>query len=163
MDQQDPPSDQTTIAVGGITAAGGLYFVLVALGVMPAPGEAHAPAGIVFCAGLAFMLAGIAVVIRAATGTRDSASELPTQAPRWAKAAYHLVGLAAAGALAAIGSWIALGAGPRAFEIATQFGSGHGAETFGRAVFGIGAAIVCIYVIAVAISGARRLLGRSKS
>jgi hypothetical protein len=58
-----------TIAIGAIAAAAGLYFVLVSLGVLPPPGRKNpqTPLWIAFCAGLGFLLAGIAVVSRALT------------------------------------------------------------------------------------------------
>jgi hypothetical protein len=93
MDQQDPPSRRTLIACGALAAAAGGYVMLISLGVVPPPGEKnpHAPHWLVFCAGLAFVLAGVALGVRAcAGGTPPAGCELPPDAPRWLHALQYL-------------------------------------------------------------------------
>ena len=158
---QQQPSDRTTVAIGAITAAAGGYFLLAGMGLVPAPGAAHGPGWIVAAAGFAFFFAGISVVLRAFTRTPDASSDLAPGAPDWAKTLYHLLGLAIAIPLALLGTWIAFGSGSRAFQIAMPFGSASGGEIFGRVAFGIGAAIVWLYVIALLVTGARRWFRRS--
>ncbi len=166
MDQQDPPpSRQTTIAVGAIAAAAGGYFILVSLGVAPPPGEKnpHDPLWLVFCAGLAFLLGGVAVVIRACAGDRALEGKLPPNAPRWMHVIQYLLVMAIIVCFAAIGSWIAFGPGPRSFNISLPFFEMRGGgATIGRTAFGIGAVIMWLCLIGFAIKGARKLFGRSK-
>ena len=65
MDQK-PPSRGTTIGVGAIFAAIGIYIVMVGLGELPTPGKANAPMWVVILAGLCFLLGGLGVLIPAA-------------------------------------------------------------------------------------------------
>ena len=154
-----------TIAVGAIAAAAGLYFVLVSLGVLPPPGRKNpqAPLWIVLCAGLGFLLAGIAAVSRALVGSaNDYVGDLPPSAPRWLRIMHYFMGLMMVGTLAAIGTWVAFGSGSRAFNVsAPLFEIRGGGETIGRVVFGIGAVITWLFFAVLAIRGARKLLGRS--
>ena len=92
----------------------------------------------------------------------DHDSDVPDSAPLWTKLTYRALGIGVAGALAIIGTWIAIGSGPRAFAIAAPFGEMHTAgEAIGRTVFGLGAIVVWIYVIALTISTVRKFFGRS--
>ena len=161
---EQPPSRSTTIGVGTLAAAAGLYFILVSFGVVPPPGprNPHDPLWIVFCAGLVFLLGGIAVVIRAFAGDAAQDGELPPSAPRWIHLTQYVVGVAVITCLAAIGTWIAFGAGTRSFSVSAPFfETSGGGETLGRTVFGIGAAITWLCLIALAIDGARKIF-RSK-
>jgi len=163
MDQtREPPTRRQTIVMGTIGAAVGLYFVLVSVGVAPSPGHANAPMWIVFLAGLCFLLGGLAVVIPAAvTGQVGADGELPANAPHWLRVLQYLLGMTILASLAMTGTWVAFGAGERAFSISGSFVAGSGiSEMHGRAAFGIGAAVSWLCLIAVGISGWRRLIGR---
>jgi len=141
----------------------GLYFILVSLGVLPPPDEAAArgPAVLVFCAGLAFMAAGWTIAVRSKAGFRDHSNSLAADIPLWTHPAYRAAGVAAAGALAAIGTWIAIGSGPRAFTVAGPFlDMRTTGEAIGRTVFGLGAVIVWIYVIALTVGTVRKFFAR---
>lgn len=149
----------TDVAGFGIAfSAAGLYFMLGAAGVLPMP-ETSGPTLIVFCAGAAFLFAGLTCLVRAKAGMGDSESDVPDTAPVWIKLSYRMLGIAIAGSLATIGTWIAIGSGPRAFGL-----SGPGlelqttGEIVGRTVFGLGAVIVWIYVIALTVQTTRRIL-----
>ena len=156
---QSKPAD--LLGFGIAMAAAGLYFIMVALGVLPMPdGGAGAPFFIIALAGLAFVFAGCNLAIRARTGARERDSELPATAPASAKMAYRVIGIAIAGTLATIGTWIAIGAGPRHFDMSGPIPAG---ETLGRAVFALGAVIVWIYVIALTVGIVRKLFDRSES
>jgi hypothetical protein len=100
-------------------------------------------------------------MIRARAGARDNESELPANAPRWTHVSYRIGGIAIAGTLALIGTWVAIGSGPRSF---TMSGAISGplpmGEMIGRAVFGLGAVIVWIYVIALTVGTVRKLFDR---
>ena len=168
-EQQLSPAEG--LGLGLAFVATGLYFILVSFGLLPPPDEAAARghAVLVFCAGLAFMAAGIAVAVRAkggAEGGTEAAADhrngdLPGDLPLWTHPAYRVAGIATAGSLAAIGTWIAIGSGPGAFATAGPFLEMRTTgEAIGRTLFGLGAVIVWIYVIALTVGTVRKLFGR---
>lgn len=163
MDQRVQPTHRSTIAIGAVFAAAGGYFTLVGLGVLPIPGgprNLHGPLWIVLCVGLAFLLGGLAVLLQA-VGKAAPDGSLPASAPRWLHVAQYVLMLAIFACFAAIGTWVAFGGGPRSFRVSIPFiGSGGAGEMIGRTAFGIGAAITWACLIAVAVSGARKLLRR---
>lgn len=163
MGVPDKASSADLVGLGIACAAGGVYFMLVGLGVLPEPGDttAHAPAAIIVAAGLAFVFAGLTCVVRAKTGMSDRHDDVPDSAPLWTKLAYRALGIGVAGALAIIGTWIAIGSGPRAFTISAPSGEMRTAgEVIGRTMFGLGAVIVWIYVIALTVGTVRKFFGR---
>jgi hypothetical protein len=164
MDQK-PPSRGTTIGLGAITAAIGFYIVLVGIGVLPPPGEAHAPMWVVMLAGLCFLLGGFGVLLPAAvTGEVRNDGELPAGAPYWLRVFQYLLVLTLFAAFAMIGSFVAFGPGARSFSVSAPFGStDEGNEVFGRVAFGLGAIITWLCLILVAASGWRKLIGRDKA
>ena len=160
--QQAPAAD--AIGLGIALGATGVYFILVGFGVLPVPGgedALHAPLAIVVCAGAAFLFGGIALAIRAKAGANDRDGELPAGAPPWTQLAYRITGIAVAGSLAAVGTWIAIGSGPRAFTVSGPMVEMQTAgQTIGRTVFGLGAVIVWIYVIALTVGTVRKIFDR---
>ena len=162
---QKPPSRGTTIGLGAIVAAIGLYIVLVGLGALPPPGEANAPMWVVVLAGLCFLLGGLGVLIPAAvTGEVTSDGELPAGAPYWLRVFQYLLVLTIFAAFAMIGSFVAFGPGTRSFSVSVPFVSTSGdSEIFGRIAFGIGAIITWLCLVLVAVSGWRKLVGRDKA
>jgi hypothetical protein len=147
------------IGVGVAFSAAGVYFMLGAAGYAPMP-EGNSPAFIGFFAGLAFLFAGLTCMVRARAGMTDKQDDVPEDAPRWTKAAYRILGIGCAGALATIGTWIAIGSGPRAFSLSAPFAEVQTTgEAIGRTVFGLGAVIVWIYVIALTVSTVRKFFG----
>lgn len=160
MRAQSPSSPADVIGVGIAFALGGVYFILIALDLLPPPGETNSPPVIVACAGAAFLFAGLTCFVRAKAGLTDQQDDVPAGAPLWIMLSYRTLSIGAAGALAIIGTWIAMGSGPRAFimplgEMATT------GELIGRMVFGLGAVIVWIVVIALALGTVRKLFDRS--
>ena len=153
----DRASAYEIVGLGLAFAAAGLYFMLGAGGVLPMP-EANGPAFVVFCAGAAFLFAGLTCMVRAKAGMGDRQTDVPDDAALWVKVVYRILGIGAAGALATIGTWIAIGSGPRAFTISGSFGEMQTSrQTLGRVVFGLGAVIVWIYVIALTVGTVRKL------
>jgi hypothetical protein len=159
------PEQQLTPAEGlglGLAfVATGLYFMLVSFGVLPPPDDdaAHGHAILVFCAGAAFMAAGLAVAIRTKAGANDHDGNLPADVPQWVQPCYRVAAIATAGSLAAIGTWIAIASGPRTFTVAGPFlGMRTAGESIGRSVFGLGAVVVWIYVIALTVGTVRKFL-----
>lgn len=156
--RQATPHD--VIGVGIAFSAAGLYFMLGAAGYLPMP-ESNGPAFIAFCAGAAFLFAGLTCIVRARAGMLNTESEVPDSAPRWTKVSYRVLAIGTAGALATIGTWIAIGSGPRAFSLSVPFIEMQTTgEVVGRTVFGLGAVIVWIYVIALTVGTVRKLFDR---
>ncbi len=153
-------SSADVFGIGIAFAVVGGYFVLVGLGVLPEPtgAAAHAPAAVVIAAGAAFAFAGLTCMVRAKAGLPDHQSEMPDNAPCWLQLAYRALAVGTTASLAAIGTWIAFGSGPRVFSVAVRFAELRTAgETVGRVVFGLGAVIVWIYVVVVAVGTIRKL------
>jgi hypothetical protein len=91
----------------------------------------------------------------------DHDSNVPDNAPTWLKLSYRAFGIGVAGALAIIGTWIAIGSGPRAFNLSAPLVEMQTTgEIVGRVVFGLGAVITWIYVIALAVVTMRKLFER---
>lgn len=159
MRVQSQASPHEVIGLGVAFSAAGLYFMLGASGYLPMP-EANGPAFIVFCAGLAFLLAGLTCVVRARTGV--AGLELSDPAPSWSEISYRIFAIGVAGALAIIGTFIALGSGPRAFSVSGSLvGLQTAGEALGRTMFGLGAVIAWIYAIALTIAVVRKILNRA--
>jgi hypothetical protein len=152
---KDPPSAATVAFIGLVAGGAGLYFMLVGLGVAPAPSKQHAPSWLVFAAGLVFFLGAVGLILPHVAGVKTNGSELPHSAPRWLQVAQYLLMLSIFACFGAIGSWIAFGPGPRVFSGTVPVGA-----VVGRIVFGIGAVIVWLGFVAIAISGWLRLFGR---
>jgi hypothetical protein len=153
-------SPHDVIGLGIAFSAAGLYFMLGAAGYLPMP-QSNSPAFIAFCAGAAFLFAGLTCIARARAGMLNIESESPDGAPRWTQVSYRMLAIGVAGALAIIGTYVAIGAGPRVLSLSASFVEMQTTgELLGRTVFGLGAVIVCIYVIALTIGTVRKLLDR---
>jgi hypothetical protein len=164
MAERAPASSKAMIVIGCIAGLAGLYFMLLGAGVLPGPGgprNLHAPLWVVLGAGLAFFLAGAAVVLQA-LGRANRQGEFPAGAPFWLRATQYLIGVAILASFGAIGGWIAFGPGERAFTGSAGLFSGDVSAGIGRAAFGVGALITWLATIAFAVSGARKLFRRSQ-
>lgn len=156
--RQASPHD--VIGVGAAFSLAGVFFMLGSAGILPMP-EANAPWFIAFAAGAAFLLAGLTCFVRARAGLDDRQTDLPDEAPRALKVSYRLLAVGAAGSLALIGTWVAIGSGPRAFNIATPYaGMQTAGELVGRTVFALGVTIVWIFAFALAVGAVRALFDR---
>jgi hypothetical protein len=146
--------------VGLAFAAGGLYFIIGTAGYLPMP-EITGPNFLGYCVGAAFLFTGLTCFVRARAGMADQESDLPDSAPTWLKLSYRMLAIGVAGALAIIGTWIAIGSGPRAFNLSATFLEMHTAgEVVGRVVFGLGATITWIYAIALTVGTVRKIFDR---
>ncbi len=153
-------SPQDVIGVGIAFCAAGLYFMLGAADYLPMP-ESNSPAFIIFCAGAAFMFAGLTCVVRARAGILNIESDSPDSAPHSAQVSYRMMAIGAAGTLAIIGTYVAIGSGPRAFSLSTPLAEMQTTgEAVGRTLFGLGAVIVWIFVIALTVGTVRKLFDR---
>jgi hypothetical protein len=159
-------SPHEIIGVGIAFGVAGLYFMLGAAGTLPMP-DTNGPTAIIFCAGLAFVFAGFTCVVRARTSALNTLhieSEIADAAPRWMGLSTRMLAIGTAGALATIGSWVAIGLGPRAFSLSAPFVEMQTAgETIGRTIFALGAVIAWIYAIALTINTVRKFFGSSPS
>ena len=119
--------------VGIAAIAMGAMVILAVTGVLPGK-AAQAPVWVVVCAGLVFVLAGGALVLRWFAGGETHDGELPQGSPVWLRVIYYLVGLICIGSLATVGTWVAFGPGMRAFSMSMPFlGKGPANEWLGRA------------------------------
>lgn len=155
-----PLSPKAAVALGLAVSAMGALIVLLAAGVIPG-GDAsrEAPRWVVAAAGLAFVLAGAAMIVGyAVAGGAAPDSDLPPGTPRWVRVTQSLLGLGIIAALAAVGTWVAFGPGPRAFSVTLPFvGRGPGDETVGRVAFGIGAVLMWIFLVVFVVVSVRRI------
>jgi hypothetical protein len=158
-DQNVRSSSRNPIIVGGIAGAFGLYFLLVGFGLLPVPSHRNGPAWLETFAGVAFLFAGLSVVMGGLIGSSNKNGELSDDAPLWAKALCWLAAVAAAGSLAAIATWIAFGGGQRGFNMAVLI-SGPLNEGIGRALFGLSTIFAWFITIALAQHGARKIFGK---
>jgi hypothetical protein len=150
------PSRGTMLAVALLVGGFGLYFSLIGLGVVPIPGgpkNLSGPLWVLLAVGLAFLLGAIAVVLQDEAGANPETGELPKDAPSWVRMAQRLIGFAIFVCFALIGSWVAFGPGERQFSGTVPVG-----PTTGRIAFGIGAVIMWVAVIGIAVGGIRKLL-----
>jgi hypothetical protein len=164
MPDAAPPSPKMKAVIGIAAGTAGLYFLLVGAGVLPVPGgpsNLNAPLWILLCAGLAFFLAGAAIILQALGRTNDQ-GEFPADAPSWLPAVQYLIGVAIFASFGAIGSWIAFAPGERVFGGSLFFLPSEANAVAGRIAFGIGAVIVWLCTIGFAVLGARKLFGRRR-
>ena len=156
--RQASPHD--VIGVGIAFSLAGLYFMLGAGGYLPLP-ESNSPPFIAFCAGAAFLFAGLTCIVRARAGILNIETDIPDSAPRWVQVSYRMLAIGAAGALAIIGTYVAIGSGPRPFSLSAPFVEMQTTgEAVGRTVFGLGAVVVWIMVIALTVGTVRKLFDR---
>jgi hypothetical protein len=151
--------DWTLTGVGALTAAAGLYFCLVGLSLLPPPSKINGPIWLALSAGLAFFAAGFSVLMRGLSGADDGSDDLPNDVPAWMKTVYWLDSVIAPAGLAGVATWIAFGGGTRQFSMSGPIVGPIG-EGIGRTVFGIGAIITWLMVIALARSGVRKIFGK---
>ncbi len=139
-------------------AAVGAYFFAVGAHLLPIPGgpsNLHGPSWLVLCVGLAFLLAGVALLIQT-LGHANTAGELPADAPRWLRAVQYLIGFTIFCCFGAIASWIAFGPGERHFSGTIMVGDAATNAAIGRSAFGVAAVIIWLCTAAVAASGIRK-------
>jgi hypothetical protein len=153
-------SSHDVVGLGLAFAAAGLYFIVGAAGYLPMP-EAHGPNFLGYCVGAAFLFAGLTCLVRARAGMADDEAHVPESAPVWIKLSYRILGIGVAGAVAIIGTWIAIGSGTRDFALSAPFVEMQTTgEVIGRVVFALGTVITWIYAIALAVATVRKKFDR---
>jgi hypothetical protein len=164
MSEPTPATPRQMLIYSAIAATVGIYFGMVGLRLLPIPGGSsnlHAPLWLVFCVGLAFTLAGVALFIQA-IGHGNADGELPAAAPQWLRIAQFLAALTIFVLFAAIASWVAFGPGEREFSGTVTIG-GHASDLAGRIAFGFGAVITWLSALAFGVYGFRKFVRRSAS
>jgi hypothetical protein len=162
MGEPIPATPKSRYFIGAAAMAGGAYFVAVGAGLLPIPGgpaNLHGPLWLVLCVGLAFFLAGVAIVIQTLGHANDN-GDLPAGAPFWIRLLQYLIGLAIFACFGLIGTWVAFGPGERHFSGTLPFADPAANAAIGRIVFGIGAVIVWLCTAAFAAFGFRKLFDR---
>lgn len=150
-------SPRAALVLGAICVGTGLLIVLMAADVVPTdPARFRAPRWVVSAGGLMFVVAGVALATFSAPGAPEGAGQTTWRS--------FLLGGTILGLMAAIVNWIAFGPGERRFggTVAVPFVavSGPASEWSGRAMFGIGAVLVDLFLIWMVARGLRALLGR---
>jgi hypothetical protein len=136
-------------------AAVGAYFFAVGAHLLPIPGgpsNLHGPSWLVLCVGLAFLLAGVALLIQT-LGHANTAGELPAEAQRWLRAVQYLIGFRIFCCFGAIASWIAFGPGERHFSGTIMVGGAAINAAIGRTAFGVATMIIWLCTAAVTRAG----------
>jgi hypothetical protein len=146
---------KAAICAGLASLAAGGFIVLVASGAVPVQ-DARAPAWVIAASGGAFVVAGLILMIQAFGRASGSTGELPADAPGWMRTSQWLFSLVIWGLMAAIGSWVAFGPGPRSFSMSLGGLLGPGPDIVGRVAFGVGAAITWLGFAAVLAQGLKR-------
>ena len=155
---QKQPSPWETIGLGTLAAVIGFYLVLAALSLLPAPGGPDAPMWPVLAVGFCFLLGGLWVLIPALVMDELRAEgEASPNTPQRLHVAQYVFALAVVMCCAMVGSWITLGPGAHG---SLPFSTSDSLDMIGRAAFGVGAVVIWLGLIAVAISGWRKLVSR---
>ena len=158
---QTQPSPWETIGSGTLAAVAGFYLVLAALSLLPSPGRPNSLMWVVLAVGVCFLLGGLWVLIPSLVMDELGADgKASTNPPQRLHVAQYVFALAVVMCCAMIGGWIALG--PGAYG-SLPFSSSDGLDVLGRTMFAIGAIVIWLGLIAVAISGWRKRPGRGKA
>ena len=158
MSEPTPAASKGKLPLAALMAAIGVYYILLGLRLLPVSDMAaheNDPHWLVLCAGLAFLLAGVAVAIQT-FGHANAAGELPAAAPRWMRAGQHLTAFTIIACLGAIGSWVAFGPGEREFSGGLPFLGPAVNSVIGRGTFGVGAVLTLLCLAVIAVSGLRK-------
>jgi uncharacterized membrane protein YhaH (DUF805 family) len=159
MAEPTPATSRGNYWCAALAAATGIYFLTLGSGLLHIPGgkaNLHGPQWLMLCVGLAFFLAGIAIVNQTLGHANATTGDLPTDAPRWMRAVQHLIGFAIFCCFGVITSWVAFGPGERHFSGTFMFGDPAINAAIGRIVFGVCAVIIWLCTAAVVASGIRR-------
>ena len=148
MKPGEQPSPRTAVILGVLVIACGIAPILGALKLIPAPLTPGTPVWVGVCAGMLFVLGGVALINGYAFGARTRPF------------AENALGFAICAVFAAVFGWIAFGSGDRNFSSSIELPfwrhDGRGSEWFGRAMFGLGALMAAAIAIVAAVGAVRR-------
>ena len=158
---QKQPTPWETIGLGTLAAVIGFYLVLAALSLLPAPGGPNSPMWGVLAIGFCLLVGGLWLLIPALVMDEFKArADASPSKPHRLHLAQYVFALAMVMCCAMVGSWIALGPG---IHGSLPFSSSDSLDVLGRATFGIGAVVIWLGLVAVAISGWRKLMSRRRA
>src|SRR5262245_52679472 len=143
MGKPTPTTTASKYFAATVAMIAGAFFFAVGAGLLPIPGgpsNLHGPQWLLLYVGLAFFLAGVAIIIQM-LGHANDGGDLPMGAPLWLRAVQYLIGLCIFACFGAISSWIAFGPGERHFSGTLTFVDVATDAATGRIVFGTGAII----------------------
>ena len=157
-------SDRTHLSPHGAVVVGlfcggtGALVILASLGVFgPARLSPGTPPWIGVLAGLVFVLAGLAVIVGyALAGGAAAGGDLPPGTPVRLRVTQYCLGLGITASLALIGTWIALGAGPRSCQVTAMI-TAEASATVCRVVFGFGALLTWVFAVVLGVVSYKRL------
>lgn len=113
MGEPTPATPASKYFAATVAMIAGAFFFAVGAGLLPIPGgpsNLHGPLWLMLCVGLAFFLAGVAIIIQLLGRANDN-GDLPPGTPLWLRAVQYLIGLCIFVYFGAISSWIALQSG----------------------------------------------------
>src|SRR5215471_12547791 len=153
---------RAAVVIGLLVALMGFLVIGLALHVVPTANPQNTPEWVGFAAGLAFVLAGAALVVGyAVAGGAAPDGDLPPGTPFGVRLLQYLLGLGIVGLLTAIGAWVAFGPGRREFSITGLPVLGPRAgEVMGRVAFGVGTVLTAVVFVLLAVVSGRRLRRR---
>lgn len=158
-------ADRTQLSPGGAIVIGvffgvmGTIVILIARGAF-GPGHLSdgTPPWVGIAAGALFVLGGLALIVGyGVAGGVAANGDLPPGTSRGVRFVQTALGLGIIALLASIASWIAFGAGSRHFRGSGPFISGPVNEMLGRAMFGIGAVLMWLFMAVILIVAVNRL------
>jgi hypothetical protein len=160
MDQKQS-SPWETIGLGTLAAVVGFYLVLAALSLLPSPGRPNGPMWLVLAIGFCLLLGGLRVLIPALVMDElRTEGEASTNTPQRLHLPQYVFALAVLMCCAMVAGLIALG--PGAYG-SLPFSSSDSVDVLGRAIFAVGAVVIWLGLITVAVRGWRQRAGGSKA
>lgn len=154
--------------MGALCALCGLPPVLIATGVWVPPQAAspdNAPSWVIMCAGLAFITAGVAIVLDygIAGVTMKPDGDFADGTPMWIRVGNLVLGGVIVAAMTAMFGWVAFGSGPRHFSSSLYLPFlpaplvRRTSELSGRIAFGGATVLMGIMFVACTSVGIQRL------
>jgi hypothetical protein len=165
MAAQSQASPRERLFAGGIAVSFGLFIILLACSVVKTEQPAgHVPMWLGGIIGMAFFLAGCAMLLGGLGGEASADGTLSAATPMWLRVLQLVMVLGVVAALAALATWISIGPGERQFSASISGGAaGPANATLGRIVFGFGALLTWGMFILFAVKGAQKLRRGSAS